>query len=422
MAVGTPASSRQRNGRPRRANAAWKAALQPVLIFVIGVSGCGGGAVSQVPTMAVIPGPFEIVITARGELRAARSTPISMPSELTEWQTLEWLADEGSAVREGDPVAVFSAREILLEESDAASRVQLEDLRIQAADRDFDRQELHLVNEMDVVGLERDMAESFSPRDERLYSRNEIIDAAISLEFLRTQKSYLDGESRMLEQRRQTDLELLQLQRQSHQVRLGQLAETKDNLVVRAPHDGVFLLSDFSKRINLQAGSTIASWWPALGDLPDLAVMQARVWVHEGEARGLETGLPTTVVLDARPEHPIQATVESMAGVAAPIEDSSPVRYFEVTLSLEPEVGDRAALKPRHQVTARIQVASMDQVLAVPNHAVFHGAGASWLWVHDGRSFAKREITAGRRSPTRTVIESGLAAGEVIALAAPKAD
>jgi multidrug efflux pump subunit AcrA (membrane-fusion protein) len=152
--------------------------------------------------------------------------------------------------------------------------------------------------------------------------------------------------------------------------------------------------------------------------LPDLSEMEAKVWVLEAEAAGLAEGLETRVILDAHPGSSLAGKVKTIEPIANPIEEDSPVKYFEVILSLErtePEM-----MKPASQVQVTILVTQEESALAVPNQAIFVEEGEPWVYVRGAQGFEKRRVELGQRSVSRTVISAGLEPGERIALVSPE--
>ena len=60
-----------------------------------------------------------------------------------------------------------------------------------------------------------------------------------------------------------------------------------------------------------------------------------------------------------------------------------------------------------------------DGVLAIPRGAVFEKDGKRVVYRREGGGFVPVEMTIGRQSISRVVLDSGLAAGDVIALRDP---
>ncbi len=385
-------------------------------VLLLTVIGCGGKTEEPVPTLVASRADFEVVVRAHGELAAARSTVIKIPPQLSTWQTIGWIAEEGALVRAGDPVLVFSDVDIVAGTAETESKIGLEDLRRESAENGFDRDDLHLHNQLEVLDMQRDMATRYAPKDEQIFSRNQIIEATIDLEVLGTESAYLNRQGEQLGLRQVAELELLTLQRRTHEVKLSQLQSARANLALTAPHDGVFLLGEGWSKESLRPGTRVHPMWN-LGELPDLSQMTAKVWVHESEAGGLKAGLAATVSLDIAPGRAFKASVARVSGVAAPIDEASPARYFEVTLDLA-EL-DRVLLRPRHRVEAAIFVERLADVIAVPNQAVFEEGGTAFVMVREGGRFLRRDVVLGSRGPSRTVVRTGLAAGDELALARP---
>ncbi|UCF68959.1 MAG: hypothetical protein JSV80_06650, partial [Acidobacteriota bacterium] len=103
---------------------------------------------------------------------------------------------------------------------------------------------------------------------------------------------------------------------------------------------------------------------------------------------------------------------------AISLENESPVKYFEVLLAFD--ATDTERMKPASRVSATIFVERQQQVLSVPNQAVFQKDDQSWVWLADGSRFSRTPVELGRRSMSRTVILDGLESGARVALVDPE--
>jgi multidrug efflux pump subunit AcrA (membrane-fusion protein) len=364
----------------------------------------------------VLEEPFEILIKGEGELKAARATAIAVPQKLWGRQQLLWLAPEGEIVAEGGAIARLDGESLRLRDRLVRDTVREIDLEIRSKSSELEKERAKLEAEVSRLEQEQADAERFAPRDPEIFSRHEILDAQIDLELLETRLEHVRRKLERTSERSEAELEILRLRRQTQSVRLGQLEEALEGLEVRAPHDGVFYPASDWRGEKLRAGSSV---WTGmeLGELPDLSKMEARVHVLEAEAAGLEEGLGVTVHLDAYPGLSVEGTVRTIQPIANPIEPESPVKYFEVLITLDQT--DREVMRPRSQVQARIFVTREEGVLSVPNQAIFHDAQEMWVWVRRGRGFEKRSVQIGARSVSRTVVVKGLEEGERVALARP---
>lgn len=384
-----------------------------VLVVAAVSAACGFAKPPDIPTLTVGRGTFEARVTGRGELRAEKSTPVIVPAELRGRQILAWTLEDGAKVRAGETVARLDDAEILRQERDSRNKVEKVDHQLTGAQASQRQERRGLDGEIAMTRLERDMVGRFASKDPLVFSRNEIIDAEVDLEFLDFKNGILQSRHRRQDRRHAADVQLLGLQRGTHALRMKQVQEMRGRMALVAPHDGVFLAGRTWEGERIEVGSQLWSG-QEIGSLPDLSRMEVLVRVLESEMSGVTVGVPATVVLDAQPgvEHPGKVT--SVAAVAAPIERDSPVKYFDVVVSLDATVGE--STRPGLRARVSLHVKRQDDVLAIPNQAIFRKGEDTWVFVRDGRGFARRAVTLGERSPTRTVVTTGLAAGDAIAL------
>jgi hypothetical protein len=123
------------------------------------------------------------------------------------------------------------------------------------------------------------------------------------------------------------------------------------------------------------------------------------------------------VAIEGRPGEEHKATVARVEPLAKTTGWQSPVRYFEATLSLART--DPAIMKPGQRVRATLRLEEAEGVLAVPRGAVFDRDGRRVVYKRQGAAFVPAEVTIGRQSVSRVVIDKGLAAGDVVALRDP---
>jgi multidrug efflux pump subunit AcrA (membrane-fusion protein) len=111
-------------------------ALASAALLLGGCAAPGSGTAEAAPAtgpgaeLAVRRGAFERRVILTGALEAARAVPLSVP-RTPSWQVeLRWLAEDGVAVRAGEPVAELdkSAFATDLEEKEIALEGQLSEL------------------------------------------------------------------------------------------------------------------------------------------------------------------------------------------------------------------------------------------------------------------------------------------------------
>lgn len=386
--------------------------LALIIVLVI-IYGCSGAGKSSLAFMTVEKGTFEIVIPGFGELQAVKSTPIAVPSRVRGSQTIAWLALENTLVKKGDIVirldSVWYHERIQREEYNIAKM----DLEIKQKKRVLEKEKNELKGQLGITAVEKEMADLYAARDETLYSRNKIIEGAINRDYLKTKSRHYEQKKAKLEQKARAEMQLLNLKRRTSQMKVDQYKEALESLEVKAPHDGLFIYQKNWRGDKPRLGMSV---WRGmkLAKLPDLSRMEAKVFVLESEAAGLKADLPVSVILDAAPGKTFPGKVTTIDSIAKPLERKSPLKYFELKVSLD--TNDPELMKPGNQVKAFIFVQQEHDVISVPNQALVFEKEQAFANVKNSSSVEKRKVEIGARSLTRTVITSGLEEGETILL------
>jgi HlyD family secretion protein len=389
-----------------------------VLILALGlVSGCGRPGRVSVARMTVHRGAFEIIIPAFGELQAAKSTPIIVPPESRFGrQTIAWLAPEYAMVRKGDVVVRMAStelRELLRTEEAEMAKLRLE---IGQKQKQLDKEKSDLAGEIAVTGIQRELADVYAARDETIFPRNKIIEDAIDLNYQKIRESHFGRKRDQLEKRITAEVQLLESKARTHRVKIDQLQDQLSNLEIRAPHDGMLIIEKWYTGEKFRVGMN--AWGGMkLASLPDLSVMEAKIYVLESEASGLAEKLSVSLSLDFEPGRTFTGRVVGIDTIAKPLSEQSPLKYFETRVSLD--VTEPGLMKPGVQVKAAIFVARLGDVIAVPNQALVYEQDRASVLVRQGSGFRKRPVEVGARSLTLTVITRGLEDGEEILLGSP---
>jgi RND family efflux transporter MFP subunit len=395
-----------------------KAPAAALLMIALLAAGCGGPGGGAAAGMSVRRGTFEIVIPAFGELQAAKSTPIVVsPESRFALQSIAWMAPDYMAVKSGDVVIRLASTQLPdMLRSEEAEMAKL-NLEIAQKEKQLEKEKNDLTGQISVTGIQRELADVYAARDETIYSRNKIIEDAIDLNYQTIRERYFQQERTQLEKRIAAELQLLQSKARAHEVKIKQFQDQLNNLEIRAPHDGMLIIGKMWNGEKYRVGMNAYSGMK-LGSLPDLSVMEAKVYVLESEAAGLKEGLPVTVGLDYEPGRTFTGKVAGIDTIAKPLSEDSPLKYFEARVGLD--VTDPQLMKPGVQVRASIFVEKLDGVVAVPNQAFAFEGDAAFVFVRKGGRVLKRPVEMGARSLTQTVVTKGLEEGAQILLGQPK--
>lgn len=381
--------------------------------LLLAASATSGG---NVPVAIVEPRDFARVVPAEGVLEAVRATPVSVPEGAAGPFRIGWVAEDGVRVKAGDPVVRFDPSESEKELATAAD--ELASARLKA-----EKERVHGLAE--VGKLERDLAlaraeleaaRTFEKKDGLVFSRAEIVESEIDQELARNRESHAQATRRGKETLSGTELELLGIDMRKAEARIRRARETLAALTVVAPHDGVLVLKRNWRGEPVRVGDTV---WnrQALAEIPDLAGMEAEVYVLEADAGGLAPGKPATVTLESRPGDEHAARIARVDALARPRFRGSPVQYFGVTLALDRT--EPGVMKPGQRVRARLRLDERPKALTVPRQAVFEREGRTVVYRRKGDQFEPVEVALGPSGAGRVVVERGLRPGDAVALADP---
>lgn len=393
--------------------------IAAVLGAVLSFTACGGSDAVGPAAVTVKKETFEIVIPAFGELDAVKSTPIQVPPRLRRRQTLAWMAEENAVVKKGETVIRFDSTSYKDKIQSESFNVSKLDLEIKQKKKQLEKEKNDLSGELDVLNIETRLAEIYSARDRTVFARNKIIEDQLDLGYLKEKSKHFGVKKTQLEKKSLAELQLLQLKKQTCQVKLKQYRDALDSLEVKAPHDGIFIYQRNWRGEKPRVGM---SAWPGrkIGKLPDLKEMEAKINILESEAAGLKKDLPVTIILDSAPGKEFKGKVTTIDTIAKSLERGSPLKYFKVKVSLEKT--DPLFMRPGNQVKAFIYVQRQDNVISVPNQALFFEQGNAFINIKNKSSIEKRPVKTGTRSLTRTVITEGLKEGETILLSKPQTE
>jgi len=384
------------------------------LLAALLAAACGRPGAATVATLKVRKGPFEIALPAFGELQAAKSTAIVVsPESRFSLLTIGWMAPEYSTVKSGDVVIRLASTDLPDQLRSEQAELAKVDLEIAQKEKQLEKEKSDLTGQITVTAVQRELADVYAARDETIFPRNKIIEDAIDLNYQTIRERHFEDERAQLEKRTKAELQLLQSKARAHQVKIKQFEDQLNNLDIRAPHDGMFIINKQWNGDKYRVGMNAYSGMK-LAALPDLSVMEAKVFVLESEASGLKENLPVSLSLDYEPGRLFTGKIAGLDTIAKPLSEDSPLKYFETRVALD--ATDPRLMKPGIQVKATIFVERQADVVAVPNQALVYEQDKAFVMVRRGSRVEKRPVETGARSLTLTVVTKGLRPGEVILL------
>lgn len=380
---------------------------------------------SAVPTARVVRGPLKLTVYATGELRAGRTVNLMAPSAGGTLRIVK-LLQTGTAVKKDDEVLEFDAADqqyaVQQAKTDLAEAEQqivkmLADQAVQASQEKLDM----LTARYNVRRGELDSA------------GNEFIGAIdaqknkLTLEESRRRLKQLEDDAAARAATSNAALAVVQERRNKARMAMERAQGIIDNLVVKAPTDGVVSVKEnrdgqfffFSGMVLPQyreGDSTFSG--RNIADIVESGAMEVRAKVTETDRDNLQAGQPATVQVDALPGRTFKAKVGPLSGSASRgnFFETTAVRQFDISLELEkPDPQMRAGSSLRVVIDGR----EIKEALHVPRQAVFEKSGKNFVFVQVGDDrFDRRDVKVENRTESRAAV-SGLNEGDVIALVDP---
>lgn len=392
-----------------------------IAVTIAGVSGVfGRGATVDVPTTAVVKGEFIDYLQVRGEVKAVRSVPLTVPTTGGgDLQILE-LAKNGMTIKKGDVVVRFDPMTVERTLNDRRSDFKQAEEEIAKTRAQYRIQQQQAQTDMtkaryDVRRAELDTVPSeFLPRMEREQKK-------LALE---------DAKARLAEaELRQTAL------REIEKAELGSKIQKRDKarfdmehsegqlggLEIASPVDGVVAIMpnwrsccpppDFKPGDRAWPGQVIA-------EVPDLSTLRVTARLEEAERGRMQPGQRVVVRADAVPDKELAGTIADISALArVDFSNWPPQRNFTMIVQLEQM---DARLRPGMNTTVRVAVDRVPDAVLIPARAVFEKEGRSVAYVRRTRGgWDKRLVQIARRGQEQHIVREGVQPGERVALNDP---
>ncbi len=366
-------------------------------------------------TVEVAPQKVTTRIFATGELEATESTPIKVPM-MRRGKIISWLAPNNSKVVKGQVVIKFDDYEFIQEKQKQEFEIAKLEIEDEIASGKTEVEVKSIEKGLKEVSHERQMNEKVEWDNDQVFSKLEIIDSMQNLEYLNAKEGFFNWKYDQNEVKNSTSQQIRDLAKQRFQSKLQQAQESLTTLAITAPHDGIFVYKKNWSGDDPFPGQQV---WPghAIGELPDLNKMQAKMWVREQEASGLQEGLKVEIRIDAFADDIIQGTITKASKFAKQIDKDSPVKFIEITVGFEDL--DTSNLRPGLKLSGHILTHDIEHGIVLPAQAVYQEQDKTIVYRKNGDGFDKIEVETGYRNQTLVEVVKGLEPGDQVALNKP---
>ncbi|MGF1452939.1 MAG: efflux RND transporter periplasmic adaptor subunit [Opitutales bacterium] len=316
-------------------------------------------------TAKVEHGSIEEIVEASGFVQPLVSTEVR--SEIS-GRIESIFIEDGQPVKKDDKLIELEKTSLLSDLDEAQRNTQAAELRLEKAQRDYDR--------------ERGLRE----------------------EGFTNERSYLDAK---------TELELQKLNVAVRQAQLDKAEENLSKTIITAPHDGIVTQMDLNEG-QVITGATSVNEGTSLLAVNDLERLYVQIDINELDIGKLTEGMPARVSFDALPDQEFTGEIAQIYPYAR---NENNQRVFRVRVTFNAE---GARVLPGISANVAIAVASVSDVPTVPISAVFTEDGSRFVYVQQGESSWHRQaVEIGLRNTQRIEIKQGLEIGQTVSLVRP---
>jgi len=371
-------------------------------------------------TVAIQPRDFTLKISANGELQSSESLTIAVPFVPVQRLRIATVVADGRPVSKGDVLVEFDPAELDLEALEHHSSLEMTNQKITKGEMAIGVEKTDIVKDKKIAELELEKINEFLPRDEKIYSRRQMIEGQLDKEYTERKLVYADARLQLKGKVYSLDEAILLLERQQANTKIGQVERALTSLKLLSPASGIVVYNDpgfFFGGFSIQPGRTV---WigSSLFSLVNPDKMEAKCFVLEKDAGELRKDQPVTLTLDPFPGVEFAGKVKTIDNLARPIERDSPVKYFQIIVAIDKN--DANLMKPGVKLKARINAGDLKSVVVVPRSALVKKDSDFIVYVQSapGR-FEPVKIKLGQGDLIQVVVTEGLQAGQVLALNPP---
>lgn len=372
---------------------------------------CSGPVTTQTVTDTVRTGPLTLWVHGQGQLKAIHSTPLLVPGKQWTQRQLSWVARDGSLVRKGEVVARFSTGQSKQDLSEALIDLERNTIARIAKQAELQQKDSQLNVDLADVASQLSIAHRYANATLLAVARDKILDAVQDEHYLKTRQHILDWRRDQSSRRGQVALAVLGAQRNTYEINARQKRADLDALVIRAPHDGMFLLIPDWSGQKPQVGASLFAGMP-LGSLPDTSSMQLRIEVPQVQAQSIRVGDVVKMHPEGQPQQTVQARIDWVAAAAQPRSRENPVKYMAMKAKVPASAVERYHWVPGLQFSGRIILLHAAKAICVPNMAIDTSGSDATVQVLEGSRIVQRKVTLGVQGSARSQILGGLKPGD----------
>lgn len=373
-------------------------------------------AESKLSYYTVSRGNFEEVITCKGEINSVKPIEINLPKYLqnsrefsSSFKILRIL-DEGTQVKKGDFIAQLDPNNIMsnmrsytqdLERRVADLNNSVIDSTVRLTQLKEDIKEASLDLEYIKIDLDMSIYESEAERRQTKMSYDK---AVIAIE--KKKRDYLLEKNKVKVgiQRQQDFIE-------SRKKLIDKLKIAMDSCTITSPGQGIVMIA----KSPLEGGkykrdNYIYGFMPLIAILPNMDSVNSEVYVREIDISKIAIDDTARITFDALEGVTLRGKVVWKNSLAEDKKDYD-MKVFKVALRLEET---NPGLKPAMSSNNDIIINKLNDVLTIPDKALFTESDGTYVNLRKGIKISKHKVTTGSSSKGFTVVTEGLNEGDKV--------
>ena len=350
-------------------------------------------------------------VDLEGELKAVRAVEVSPPVASDIELKISFLATEGASVKKGSPVVGFDTDQLrrLLDEKKAELQEAEKRLEQKSVDISMKRLDLDLRSAQGEAELGRARLKADVPPEVQM--RLDAEKASLDRDGRERDLRNLMLERQAVELTAGSELRSLQSRRDRAQGRVAELERSIEQMTVRAPQDGIVILTADWNGEKKKVGDPVWSMQSILS-IPDLREMRALGSVDEADGGHVAVGQPVTLRLEARPDLDIRGKVSRIARTVRQKSWRVPAKVFRVEITLDRTDAD--VMRPEMRFRGEVETDRVPKSLLIPREAAFSRSGGTVVFVRNGFRWVPRAVRLGRSNKKLVEVVDGLREGESI--------
>ncbi len=364
--------------------------------------------------------PFNIEVSAEGEIQALEFERIMIPEILAKRKLRIWqlkisdLVAEGTKVKKGDFIAKLDPTQVMELLKSSNDRVEEYTNSMESARLDST---ITLMQKREQLTNTKDDLEECKIKVEqsRFESKATQRQAHITLEKanLNINTQTRNYEKEVLRERVKIKRIQKRLDYELHKKEM--LEELRKQLMITSPSSGMVVYGKSWSGRKIKVNDDVGPWSPLIAIIPDLSTLISETIVKEIDIAKIKVGQKVKVVVDAFPEDIFDGEILKIANIGQPIKGAG-MNGFKVVIDID--VKGKKIL-PSMTTSNNILISTYVDDVVVPREAVFGDVSNQYVFKKQGTGAVKTTIEIGGENETHIRIVQGLKDGDEVLLTRP---